>query len=70
MTGDTRPGPAICPTCDRPLPSRDLRRLPHFPFCSRRCRLVDLGRWLDGDYRVVGPGLAPDEARDGPSRDL
>jgi endogenous inhibitor of DNA gyrase (YacG/DUF329 family) len=25
------------------------------PFCSDRCRLLDLGRWLDGDYRIAGP---------------
>jgi endogenous inhibitor of DNA gyrase (YacG/DUF329 family) len=24
------------------------------PFCSERCKLVDLGRWLKGDYRVAG----------------
>jgi hypothetical protein len=24
----------------------------YFPFCSERCRWVDLGRWLEGDYRV------------------
>ena len=24
----------------------------HRPFCSRRCALLDLGRWLKGDYRV------------------
>ncbi len=24
------------------------------PFCSKRCRLLDLGRWIDGDYRVAG----------------
>jgi endogenous inhibitor of DNA gyrase (YacG/DUF329 family) len=29
----------------------------YFPFCSERCRLVDLGAWLDGDYRI------PSEAR-------
>jgi hypothetical protein len=23
-----------------------------FPFCSQRCRLVDLGAWLEGDYRI------------------
>ena len=22
------------------------------PFCSERCRMADLGRWLSGDYRV------------------
>lgn len=26
-----------------------------FPFCSRRCQLVDLGRWLDEDYRIEVP---------------
>jgi endogenous inhibitor of DNA gyrase (YacG/DUF329 family) len=25
------------------------------PFCSERCKLADLGRWLQGDYRVPGP---------------
>jgi len=24
----------------------------HFPFCSERCKLIDLGRWLDGKYQV------------------
>jgi len=56
--GDERPP---CPTCDRPLPTRDLSRLPHFPFCSKKCRLIDLGRWLDGDYRVVGPELTEED---------
>ena len=26
--------------------------LPWRPFCSERCKMVDLGRWLSGDYRV------------------
>jgi endogenous inhibitor of DNA gyrase (YacG/DUF329 family) len=25
------------------------------PFCSERCKMADLGRWLQGDYRVAGP---------------
>ena len=50
-----------CPTCGR------LLRDPHtgpagrprfFPFCSERCRLVDLNAWLDADYRIVA---RPDE---------
>jgi endogenous inhibitor of DNA gyrase (YacG/DUF329 family) len=24
-----------------------------FPFCSRRCKLIDLGAWLDADYKIV-----------------
>jgi endogenous inhibitor of DNA gyrase (YacG/DUF329 family) len=31
------------------------------PFCSERCKLADLGRWLQGDYRVPG---AQDSPRD------
>jgi hypothetical protein len=28
-----------------------------FPFCSDRCRLLDLSKWLGGDYRIAGPLL-------------
>ena len=38
-----------CPTCRGPS-IKDGNKL--FPFCSERCQLVDLGRWLDEDYRV------------------
>ena len=31
--------------------------LPSFPFCSERCRLVDLGRWIDGDYAIAASKL-------------
>jgi endogenous inhibitor of DNA gyrase (YacG/DUF329 family) len=30
-----------------------------FPFCSDRCRLIDLGRWLDGKYQI--PVVEEDE---------
>lgn len=33
-----------CPTCEREF---DPQESPAKPFCSERCRLVDLGRWLD-----------------------
>jgi endogenous inhibitor of DNA gyrase (YacG/DUF329 family) len=32
------------------------------PFCSERCRLADLGKWLSGDYRVAGDPLPADDA--------
>jgi len=42
-----------CPTCKRPLPKEQTRLTSrHFPFCTERCSLVDLGRWLDGKYQV------------------
>jgi uncharacterized protein len=31
------------------------------PFCSDRCKLLDLAHWVDGDYRVAGEPMA-DEA--------
>jgi endogenous inhibitor of DNA gyrase (YacG/DUF329 family) len=27
---------------------------PDYPFCTRRCRIIDLGRWLGEDYRIAG----------------
>ncbi|RUL88463.1 DNA gyrase inhibitor YacG [Tautonia sociabilis] len=44
-----------CPTCGRAVEGPSLDALPHFPFCSERCRLVDLGRWIDGEYAIPGP---------------
>ncbi len=38
-----------CPTCRR-VSKKEGNKL--FPFCSERCQLVDLGRWLDEEYRI------------------
>lgn len=38
--------------CGKPVASGEANRA--FPFCSARCRLLDLGRWLDGAYRIPG----------------
>jgi endogenous inhibitor of DNA gyrase (YacG/DUF329 family) len=38
-----------CPVCDATV---DLVITPTVPFCSDRCRLIDLGRWLDESYTV------------------
>jgi hypothetical protein len=40
-----------CPICRKAAPREDN---PAWPFCSERCRLIDLGKWLDEDYRVPG----------------
>jgi endogenous inhibitor of DNA gyrase (YacG/DUF329 family) len=41
-----------------------------FPFCSERCHLVDLGRWLGEEYRVPGPTAADGgEGLPGPATD-
>jgi endogenous inhibitor of DNA gyrase (YacG/DUF329 family) len=44
-----------CPICSKPYTIAALADLPTFPFCSERCRLVDLGRWVDGAYAIPGP---------------
>jgi endogenous inhibitor of DNA gyrase (YacG/DUF329 family) len=54
----TRP----CPICGKPA-GTEFR-----PFCSSRCRLIDLGRWIDGTYRV--PTLeGPDDEAPSPPQD-
>ena len=53
-----------CPTCKHPLPlqpGQAPRRLSFFPFCSQRCKLIDLGAWLDAEYRIPS---RPDESGD------
>lgn len=42
-----------CRHCRRPIPPRD--ESPDQPFCSERCRLVDLNRWMTGDYLISSP---------------
>ena len=53
INAPSRP-PARCPICGQPSTS-DAR-----PFCSRRCKDVDLGRWLSGSYRIAGGGTDED----------
>ncbi len=49
-----------CPNCHIEV-SRDN---PFLPFCSKRCRLLDLGRWLDGNYQIAGEKV--DEKQESP----
>ena len=46
------PRPA-CPICGKPVAPRPENR--SAPFCSDRCRLVDLAKWLGEEYRIPGP---------------
>ncbi len=41
-----------CPICKAFLPNTSVTS---FPFCSDRCRLIDLGKWLDGSYTTSRP---------------
>ncbi len=55
----TSPGPT-CPVCHKSAPARSQN--PSFPFCSPRCRMVDLGKWLGEEYRV--PDRPADDRED------
>jgi endogenous inhibitor of DNA gyrase (YacG/DUF329 family) len=58
-----------CPTCRAKVSKDPTRPNKLFPFCSERCHLVDLGRWLSEDYRVPGPSWASDSSEAPPSSD-
>lgn len=46
-----------CPTCRETGPWPDMT---YAPFCSERCKMVDLGRWLGEEYRITSPLTAED----------
>ena len=41
-----------CPICERWMEGQATTEWPEFPFCSRRCKTIDLGRWLGESYRI------------------
>jgi uncharacterized protein len=43
---------ASCPICDKKLEGRTRADLPYLPFCSARCKQIDLGRWLGEAYHI------------------
>jgi endogenous inhibitor of DNA gyrase (YacG/DUF329 family) len=53
-----------CPTCKKEVQPSE----PRFPFCSERCRLIDLGNWLDGKYHVPGEA-EPSDGLNGDDKD-
>ena len=55
-----------CPTCDRPIEWSEA--FPFRPFCSERCRLIDLGEWLSEERRIPG-GPAEQAPREEPQAD-
>ena len=48
----------ICPHCKKPMPTGEN---PWWPFCSERCRTIDLGNWAMGQYRIAGERLVPND---------
>lgn len=55
----------VCAHCGGTLPPRATNNT--FPFCSQRCRTIDLGAWLTEEYRV--PVREDETERDGPGEE-
>ena len=51
-----------CPICKAAVESRDLAADKLFPFCSRKCKMIDLGKWFNGEYRFSHE--LPDDEKD------
>ena len=49
-----------CPTCKMLVQATD----EDFPFCSDRCRKIDLGKWASGVYKISSPVLDPEVLED------
>ena len=51
-----KPKALRCPTCGTLTMAKD----PEFPFCSGRCRVIDLGKWASEAYRISSPVHDPE----------
>jgi uncharacterized protein len=49
-----------CPICKKVVKSAD----PEFPFCSDRCRTIDLGKWASGAYVIPSPADVEEQIRE------
>ena len=47
-----------CPICKQPANAANA----DFPFCSERCRLIDLGKWASGGYVISSPVTDTEES--------
>jgi endogenous inhibitor of DNA gyrase (YacG/DUF329 family) len=54
-----------CPTCRKLV----LRSDAEFPFCSERCRLIDLGKWASGAYVISTPVTDPEALENQPAKE-
>ena len=62
MVGPSR---ARCPTCKTPVATAADERPADYPFCSERCRLVDLHKWLTGVYSIPVANVPEEDGEEG-----
>ena len=49
-----------CPICQHLMDEQGPKECPFWPFCSKRCKMVDFGRWLGGNYQIASPATQED----------
>ncbi|MDE2052718.1 MAG: DNA gyrase inhibitor YacG [Gammaproteobacteria bacterium] len=54
-----------CPTCQREI---DWSQSPFRPFCSERCKLIDLGAWLTEKHAIPGEPAPGETTGENPVR--
>ncbi|WP_420808527.1 DNA gyrase inhibitor YacG [Aliidiomarina haloalkalitolerans] len=57
MSSRQSPMTVQCPTCDKPVAWTPEAKFK--PFCSERCKLIDLGEWAAEEKRIAGEPLPP-----------
>lgn len=62
---DVVPRKTSCSICKKPVPENSEA----MPFCSKRCRVIDLGNWLGDKYRIPGESNVDEAIDAGDSRD-
>lgn len=54
-----------CPICKKQVPPED----DFFPFCSERCKIIDLGNWASEKYVISTPVQPEESDQEGPAPD-
>ncbi|MBI5042056.1 MAG: DNA gyrase inhibitor YacG [Gammaproteobacteria bacterium] len=62
----SKPLQVACPSCGKKIPWSTENRWR--PFCSERCRMIDLGEWLSENMRIAGDAAAPEDDEEPPER--
>lgn len=54
-----------CPTCEKKVSWTNDNQ--YKPFCSQRCKLIDLGAWANEEHRIAGDPIAVNSISDSKS---
>jgi len=67
VSRETKIAGVTCPTCGKPVAWTRASRWR--PFCSERCKLIDLGEWFEEEKRIAGESADVPAERDPEDRE-